>query len=114
VQPEPGKGFHAERQQRFPDVKARELFALEEDHTTSGAREQRCGSAAGRSASYDRDIERAVMHRGLSLANYPDFGRDAGKMRNGTALQIPLPKDASTFAIENIIDMLSRRKHIVD
>jgi hypothetical protein len=54
------------------------------------------------------------MHRGLSLANYPDFGRDAGKMRNGTALQIPLPKDASTFAIENIIDMLSRRKHIVD
>src|SRR5436190_23025634 len=56
LQPEPGKSLHAERQQRLADVKPRKLFALEENHATSGAREQRRGRAAGRSPSYDRDV----------------------------------------------------------
>jgi hypothetical protein len=30
------------------------------------------------------------------------------------ALQIPLPKDRFTFAIENIIDMFTQRRHIID
>src|SRR4030095_6237474 len=51
VQAEPAKGFHAERQQRLTDVKARELFPLEKKHATSGAREQRRSRATGRSAS---------------------------------------------------------------
>src|SRR5262245_25514326 len=63
VQPEPAKGFHAERQQRLADVKARELFPLEKNHPTSGSREQRRGRAAGRSASYDRDVVDAAGHR---------------------------------------------------
>jgi len=50
----------------------------------------------------------------LSLTNYPDFGRDVAQAGYGSALQIPLPKDAFTFAIENIIDMFSYRKHIVE
>jgi len=36
------------------------------------------------------------------------------KSGNGTALQIPLPKDTSTFAIENIVGMFNQRGHIVD
>src|SRR5437762_9977656 len=63
LQPEPGKCLHAERQQRLADVKPRKLFALEENHATPGAREQRRSRAAGRSASYDRDIVRAAVHR---------------------------------------------------
>jgi hypothetical protein len=43
-------------------VKPRKLFALKENHATSGAREQRCGRAAGRSASYDRDVVHAAAH----------------------------------------------------
>src|SRR5437764_6739670 len=69
LQPEPGKCLHAERQQRLADVKPRKLFALEKNHATSGAREQRRGRAAGWSASYDRDIVHAAAHR-LILANY--------------------------------------------
>src|SRR5882672_10862043 len=59
VQPEPGKCLHAERQQRLADVKPRKLFALEENHAPSGAREQRRGCAPGWSASYDRDVVHA-------------------------------------------------------
>ena len=62
MQPEPGKCLHAERQQRFADVKPRKLFALEENHAASGAREQRRGRAAGRSASNDRDVVHAAAH----------------------------------------------------
>src|SRR4051794_17866242 len=43
LQPEPGKCLHAEWQQRLANVKPREFFALEENHTTSGAREQSGG-----------------------------------------------------------------------
>jgi hypothetical protein len=43
-------------------VKPRKLFALEENHATSGAREQRRSRAAGRSASYDRDVVHAAAH----------------------------------------------------
>src|SRR5437762_1438035 len=63
VQPEPGKCLHAERQQRLADVKARELFPLENNYATSGAREQRRGRAASGSASYDRDVVHAASHR---------------------------------------------------
>src|SRR5262249_6775755 len=62
VQPESGKCLHAERQQRLADVKSWKLFALEKNHATSGAREQRGGRAAGRAASYDRDIVHRVFH----------------------------------------------------
>src|SRR3954451_6723398 len=62
VQPEPGKCLHAERQQRLADVKPRKLLALEENHTTSGAREQGRGRAAGGSASYDCDIIHGAAH----------------------------------------------------
>src|SRR6266481_6641356 len=62
LQPEPGKSLHTERQKRLADVKPRKLFALEENHATSGAREQRRGRAAGRSASYNRDIVHAGTH----------------------------------------------------
>src|SRR5262245_4359495 len=67
VQPEPGKCLHAERQQRLADVKSRKLFALEKNHATSGAREQRRGRAAGRSAAYDRDIVSAPHRFDLSV-----------------------------------------------
>jgi len=50
----------------------------------------------------------------LSLANYRDFDSEAGKSGSGIALQIPLPKETSTFAIENIIGMFNQRGHIVD
>jgi hypothetical protein len=62
VQPEPGECLHAKRQQRFADMKAREFFALKEDHATSGAREQRRSRAAGWTASYDCDIVQAAAH----------------------------------------------------
>src|SRR5262245_26539265 len=62
VQPESGKCLHAERQKRLADVKSWKFFALQKNHTTSGAREQRRGRAAGRSASYDRDIVHRVFH----------------------------------------------------
>src|SRR4029078_3475379 len=41
VQPEPGKRFHAERQKRFADVKAREFFTLEKNDAAPGTGEQR-------------------------------------------------------------------------
>src|SRR5262249_53025271 len=59
VQPKPGKRFHAERQQRFADVKPRKLFPLKENDAPSGPREQRCCSATGRPASYDCAIIQA-------------------------------------------------------
>jgi len=72
---------HAERQQRLADVKPRKLFALEENHATSGAREQRRGRAAGRSAANDRDVVHAAAHDALMLPNFRNFGRDAALRR---------------------------------
>src|SRR5215211_4874217 len=63
LQTEPGKCLHTERQQRLTYMKPRKLFALEKNHATSGAREQRRGRAAGRSASYYRDVVHAAAHR---------------------------------------------------
>src|SRR5262245_59218012 len=63
MQPEPGERFHAERQQRFADVKSRKRFAFEYNHPPSGPGEQCRSRAAGRSASYDGHIENAAPHR---------------------------------------------------
>src|SRR4029077_658272 len=62
MQPEPGERFHAERQQRFADVKPRKFFAFEYNHSAPGTREQRSSRAAGWSASNDRDIVHAAAH----------------------------------------------------
>ena len=64
VQTQPGKRFHAERQQRFADVKARKFFAFEHDRAPPRAREQRRGYAPGRSTANDRDIVHGIAHRG--------------------------------------------------
>src|SRR4029077_10663834 len=37
MQPQPGKRFHAERQERFADVKTRKLFAFEDNHAAASA-----------------------------------------------------------------------------
>src|SRR5262245_60756130 len=63
MQLQPGKRFHAERQQRFADVKPRKLFAFEYNHAPPGAGEQRSGRASGRSAAYDGDIVNLAAHR---------------------------------------------------
>src|SRR5436190_24383981 len=62
VQPQAGKRFHAERQQRFANVKPRKFLALEHNDAPSGMREQRRGSAARRSSPYDSDIVHAGAH----------------------------------------------------
>src|SRR6266478_2129565 len=77
VQTQPGKRLHAERQQRFANVKSRKFFAFEDDYAPPRAREQRRGSAASRSSSDDRDIVRGGAHRVLMLANFRALGRDA-------------------------------------
>src|SRR5205823_8265089 len=69
VQVEPGKRFHAERQQRFADVKARKLFAFENNHTPTGACEQRGGRAARRSAADYSDVVNRVRHAAINLAS---------------------------------------------
>jgi hypothetical protein len=81
VQPQAGKRFHAERQQRFPNVKPRKFLALEYNDAPPGMSEQRCGSAAGRSSPYDSDIVHCELHRVLMLPNCPDFGREAALSR---------------------------------
>src|SRR6266404_2388095 len=53
---EPVKSVHAERQQRFANVKPRELFALEYDHAAAGFGEQCRSRAAGGPATDDRDV----------------------------------------------------------
>src|SRR5438477_6772181 len=68
-QPKSGKCLHAERQQRLADVKPRKLFALEENHASSGAREQRGGRAARRSAADDSDVVNCVRHAAINLAS---------------------------------------------
>jgi hypothetical protein len=50
MQAQSGKRFHAERQQRFTDVKTRKFFLFENNQPAPGACEQRRGSAAGRSS----------------------------------------------------------------
>src|SRR5438093_4389468 len=81
VQPQAGKRFHAERQQRFANVKPRKFVALEYNDAPPGTREQRRGSAARRSSPYDRDIVHSELHRVLMLPNCPDFGREAALRR---------------------------------
>src|SRR5262245_44701767 len=78
MQPEPGKRFHAERQQRFANVKPWKLFAFEYNHTPPGAGEQRSSRASGRSAAYDGDIVNTAAHR-LILANYPKLAVVKGR-----------------------------------
>src|SRR5438067_1085237 len=93
VQTQPSKGLHAERQERFADVKARKFFALEHDHAPASAREQRRSNAASRSSSDDRDIVHGGVHHALSLANFRGFGRDAALRCNGVSISricIPL------------------------
>src|SRR4029077_5211016 len=75
VQPQAGKRFHAERQQRFANVKPRKFLALEYNDALPGTREQCRGSAARRSSPYDSDIVHCELHRVLMLPNCPDFGR---------------------------------------
>src|SRR6266480_58098 len=65
VKPQSGKCFHAERQQRFANVKSRKSFAFEDNHAPPGACEKRCGSAARRSSPYDSDIVHCELHRVL-------------------------------------------------
>jgi len=51
-------------------VKAREFFALNNDHAPPGAREQRRGGAAGRSATDDRDVvDVDLVHANAILTN---------------------------------------------
>src|ERR1700757_173713 len=72
MQPEPGKCFHAERQQRFADVKPRKFFAFEYDHAPPGAGEERRSRAAGRATADDSDIVNRFRHAAINL---PTLGR---------------------------------------
>ena len=65
----PGERFHAERQQRFTDVKARKLFALENNYPPTGVCEQRRGRAASRSTADDSDVVNRVRHAAINLAS---------------------------------------------
>src|SRR5438874_11317839 len=72
---EPGKRVHAERQQRFTNMKPRKFLALENHDAATSAREQRRGGAAGRSAAHNSGVICFRAHRSLMLANFPRFGR---------------------------------------
>src|SRR5215471_374995 len=77
---------HAEWQERFANVEARKLFTLENNHAPTGLGEQRRSRAAGRTAANDRDVvEISVFHSPISLAKFPDFGRDAALRRPRTS-----------------------------
>src|SRR5205085_2150860 len=73
VQTEAGEGFHAERQERFADVKAREFLPLENDDAPAGLGEQSRGRAARRAAANYRDIEDFVQHAASNLAKMSQF-----------------------------------------
>ena len=77
MQSEPGKRVHAERQQRFTNMKPRKFLALENDDAATSAREQRRGGAAGRSAADNSGVIYFRAHRSLMLANFRDFDRTA-------------------------------------
>src|SRR5207248_9374788 len=77
MQSEPGKCVHAERQQRFTNMKPRKFFALENHDAATSAREQRRGGAAGRSAAHNSGVIYFRAHRSLMLANFRGFGRTA-------------------------------------
>src|SRR5438093_10810396 len=62
MQPQAGKRFHAERQQRFANVKPRKFLAFEHNDAPPGTREQRAGSSARRSAPYAGHIGHAGGH----------------------------------------------------
>ena len=56
MQPQTGKSLHAERQERFPDVKAGEFVTFEYDHATAGAGEKGRGDTAGRPTADNRHV----------------------------------------------------------
>src|SRR5436853_2466012 len=60
VETESSESLHAEGQERFANVEARKLVALEDDHAAPGAGEKRGGHAAGRSAADNRNVKRVA------------------------------------------------------
>ena len=69
MQIQPGKRLHAERQQRFADVKTRKPLAFKDNHAPPGSREQRRHGAAGRSSADDSDVVNRVRHAAINLAS---------------------------------------------
>jgi hypothetical protein len=70
VQSEAGERFHAERQQRFADVKPWKLFALEDNDAPIGSREQRSCGASGRTAANDPDVVEVSIHLLIMLTSF--------------------------------------------
>jgi hypothetical protein len=85
MQPQTGKRFHAERQQRFANVKPRKFFAFEHSYVPPAARKQRRGSAPSRASSDDCDVIHLLVLTVLILANYRKFGR-THLLNNGVML----------------------------
>ena len=73
VEAESGKSLHAEGQERFANVEARKLVALEDDDAAPGAGEKRGRHAAGRSAADNRYVKRVPGH---SVQNSKREGSD--------------------------------------
>ncbi len=68
MQAEARKRLHAERQERFADVKAREFIALENDDAPAGLRQQRGRHTARGTAADDRHIIMPVLHAATKVA----------------------------------------------
>src|SRR5438270_410852 len=81
VQSEAGERLHAERQERFADVEARKLVALEHDDAASGAGEEGGSHTTGRSAADNCYVIRLAAHWVTKVANF------AAKQRLGRSRQ---------------------------
>src|SRR3954451_18312979 len=88
VQPQSRKRLHAEWQQRFANMKARELFPLENDYAPTGTSKEGRSRAACGSASNDCDVVHTTAH-GLILAKSRRFGRVGASRGLGAAARRP-------------------------
>jgi hypothetical protein len=83
----PIERLHAERQERFANVEAREFFALQNDHAPPGLGEQRRRRAARRTSANDGDVIDVDLFHSLILAKLAPIqrwiGRSAGDVTSG-------------------------------
>jgi len=77
------KGFHAEWQERFANMKARKFFPLKQDYPPTGTCKERRGSATSRATPNDGDVVHVNLHYGSMLAKFipkQNFSNSEGRL----------------------------------